>query len=155
ALAVVVIGHNTAGVALTVIEGLNLTGFVRPEDLATLLAAAVIGLLWIRARIGRDLRREAMAHGVWIGIGILALTMIWGVATLVGGGAVPLLRLGVPTTTVTGWPLVDAAIAWVLGFAVTLPTVGGGEALARAAHEFQPPRVEALKRTRFLTVVFA
>ena len=33
--------------------------------------------------------------------------------------------------------------------------IGGGEALARAAHEFPPPRLDALRRTGNLTVVFA
>ncbi|MGB7219054.1 MAG: magnesium transporter [Vicinamibacterales bacterium] len=48
----------------------------------------------------------------------------------------------------------DAVLAWVLGVALTLPMVGGGEALARAAHEFEPPRVDALRRTSLLTVLF-
>ena len=43
----------------------------------------------------------------------------------------------------------------MLGFALTLPVLGGGEALARAAHEFPPPRVQALRRTGLLTVLFA
>lgn len=101
ALAGVVVGHNTAGVALTVISGLRLTGYVTPEDLAMLLAAAVIGLLWIRARIGRGLGRQAMARGVWTGIAILALAMIWGVATLAIGAAAPFTTLGSPPPSVT------------------------------------------------------
>ncbi len=156
ALACVVVGQNTAGVAATAIGGLRLQGFVRPEDFATILAAAAIGLLWIRARIGRDFSRNAMARGVWIGVGILMLTMIWGVVTLVDGTAVRVAVLATPPplVTMTGRPVVDAVLAWVVGFGLVLPAVGGGEALARAAHEFQPPRVDALRRTRFLTVVF-
>ena len=41
--------------------------------------------------------------------------------------------------------------ACLLGFALALPVVGGGEALARAAHELPPPRVQALRRTGLLT----
>ena len=41
----------------------------------------------------------------------------------------------------------DTALAWLLGFALTLPVVGGGEALAHAAPELPPPRVQALRRT--------
>ena len=47
------------------------------------------------------------------------------------------------------------ALAILLGFALTLPVLGGGEALARAAHELPPPRVQALRRTGLLTVLFA
>lgn len=56
---------------------------------------------------------------------------------------------------ITDWSLIDAALAYVLGFALTLPVVGGGEALARAAHGFPPPRVHALRRTGLLTLFFA
>ncbi len=50
---------------------------------------------------------------------------------------------------------IDAALTYLLGFALTLTVIGGGEALARAAHEFPPPRVHALRRTGFLTFLFA
>ena len=56
---------------------------------------------------------------------------------------------------VTGWPVADTVIFCLLGFALALPVVGGGEALARAAHELPPPRVQALRRTGLLTVLFA
>ncbi len=42
-----------------------------------------------------------------------------------------------------------------LGFALALPVVGGGEVLSRAAHELPPPRVQGLRRTGQLTVLFA
>ena len=157
ALACVVVGHYVAGVAVTAIAGWRFTGYVRPEDLATLLAVGAIGLLWIRARIGRDIGRDTMARGVWIGVGILALTMMWGVVTLARGSAAPVAALASPPppVAVTGWSLIDAALVYVLGFALTLTVIGGGEALARAAHEFPPPRVHALRRTGLLTVFFA
>ena len=89
ALACVVIGHYTAGVTVTAIAGWRFSRYVTPEDPATLLAAAAIGLLWFRARIGRDIGRDAIARAVWIGIGILALTIIWGVLTLTFGSSLP------------------------------------------------------------------
>ncbi len=42
-----------------------------------------------------------------------------------------------------------------LGIALALPTVGSGEALIRAAHDFPPPRVQALRRTSLLVIAFA
>jgi hypothetical protein len=121
ALACVLIGHYAAGVSVIAIAGRRFTGYVRPEDLATLIAVAAIGLLWIRARIGHDIGREAMARSIWIGIGILALTMVWGLATLAGGSAAPLTTLGSPPApiVVTGWPGVDAALIYVVGVALT------------------------------------
>ena len=155
ALACVLIGHYAASVSVIAIAGRRFTGYVRPEDFATLLAVAAIGLLWVRARIGHDIGREAMARGVWIGIGILALIMVWGVTTLARGAIVT--PLGPPpfSMAVTGWSSVDAALIYVLGVALTLPVIGSGEVLARAAREVQPPRVQALRRTALLTVFFA
>ena len=46
-------------------------------------------------------------------------------------------------------------LAYVLGLALTLTVVGGGDALARAAYELPPPRVYALRRTARLTLLFA
>jgi magnesium transporter len=97
-----------------------------------------------------------MARGIWIGVVILLIMLVWGLVTFVRGAVpVPSLALQVPSVALTGWSPVDAALAIVLGFALTLPVVGGGEALARAAHELPPPRVRALGRTSLLTVLFS
>ena len=155
ALASVVIGHYVASVSATAIAGLRFTGFVRPEDLATLIAIAVIALLWLPTRIGRDVGRDALARGVWIGVAILLVTIAWGVATAARGVVFSSLAVPPPVAAITPWAPLDMALAILLGFALTLPVLGGGEALARAAHEFPPPRVQALRRTGRLTVLFA
>ena len=157
ALACLVAGHYVAGVTVTAIAGLRFTRYAAGEDLATLLAVSALALFWIRARIGRDVGRETMARGVWIGVGLLTLTMIWGAITLAVGSHAPfaVLTSPPPLVALTGWPLVDRALVYVFGFALTLTVVGGGDALARAAHEFPPPRVHALRRTGRLTLFFA
>ncbi len=155
ALACVVVGHYVAGVSATAIGGWRFTGNVRPEDLTTLIAAGVIGLLWLRARLGREVTRDTLARAVWIGIGIVVLAMVWGVITLARRGfdLSPLL-VPPPTPAITPWRPLDVVLAYVLGFALTLPVIGGGDALARAAHELTPPRVRALRRTALLALVF-
>jgi len=157
ALAAVVVGHYLSGVAVTAIAGLRFTRFVQPEDVSTVLAVGAIGVLWVRARLGREIGRAAIAKGVWIGIGIVVATMVWGVVTLARAGATPLTSLvSIPSPTpITGWPAVDAGFAMVLGFALTLTVIGGGEAIARAAQEFPPPRINALRRTTQLILLFA
>ena len=59
-----------------------------------------------------------------------------------------------PPATRTGDALIDTPVAYLLGLALTLCLLGSGEALTRAAHEFPPPRLPALKRTGLLTVAF-
>ncbi len=156
ALAAVVAGHYVAGVAVTAIAGWRFRGLVRSEDLAAVLAVGAIGFLWLRVRIGRDLDRDTTARGVWTGVGILTISMVWGVITVVRDGAVPLATFASlpPPIDVTGWPLINTTLACLVGFALTVPAVGGGEALAKAANEFPPPRVHALRRTAVLTLVF-
>jgi magnesium transporter len=157
ALSSVIVGHYLSGVIGTAIAGWQFTGFVRPEDLATIIAVTVITLLWIRGRIGRDLSREALSRGAWAGIGVLAVTIVWAAISVIRS---PDLHLGdlisAPRAVeVTGWTSVDRILVYIVGLALTLAVVGGGDVLNHAAREFPPPRVRALRRTGILTLIFA
>jgi magnesium transporter len=155
ALAGVLIGHYVGGAVAAIAEW-RFTGYVTPEDLATLIAVGVIGVLWIRARTGRDVGRDTVARLVWIGVAILALTVIWGVITLSRDRtALTPLTLTVSAAPITGWPFIDIALACLTGMALTLTVIGGGDVLVRAAHDLPQPRVRALAHTSVLTLVFA
>ena len=52
ALACVLVGQYASTVALTAIAGLRLTGYVRPEDFATVVAVLMVALLWLRLESG-------------------------------------------------------------------------------------------------------
>jgi len=156
ALAAVLIGHYAVGLVITVPESGRLTRFVGPEDLANVIAVFASGLLWIRARLGRGLSRDTLARGIWVSVGILLAVMVWGVFTLVHTGvpAAETLSSRPPLIALTGVPPLDVALTLLLGLALALPMVGGGDALARSAHEFAPPRITALRRISRLTVLF-
>jgi magnesium transporter len=156
ALASVVIGHYVASVSATAIAGWRFTGSVRPEDLATPVAIGILGALWLAARVGRDVGRDATARAIWIGVAVLVITILWGVMTLLGGDArLSTVAVAPPIASVSGWRPLDAALTLLFGFGLTLPVIGGGEALTRDAHELPLPRVQALRRTGLLTVIFA
>jgi magnesium transporter len=155
ALTAVIAGHYASGVAVTAIAGLRLTGLLRPEDFATMLAVVIVGLLWIRARVGLDLRSDTIARGVWIGVGVLVVTVVWSLASAIQAAAPLGVLVSLPAPAPTLRWYLDAGLTCLLGLCLTLPTIGGGEALAQAAHELQPPRVQALRRTALLTLVFA
>jgi magnesium transporter len=157
ALASIIVGHYLAGVSAIVIGGWRFTGFVRPEDLATLLAVLAIGVLWIRARLGRDIGRDTMARAVWVGVAILAVCVVWGVVTVARGSAAPLGTLASlpPQLNAHGSTLIDRVSTFVLGWALTLSVIGGGEVLGRSAYEFPPPRIPALRRTALVTFLFS
>ena len=155
ALSVVIAGHYASGVVLTAIAGWRLTGLLRPEDFATMLAVVVVGLLWIRARVGLDLRSDTIARGVWIGVAVLVVTVAWSAVSAVRT-AVPVASLvSLPTPVPTVRWYLGAGLSCLLGLYLALPSIGGGEALAQAAHELPPPRVQALRRTALVTLVFA
>ena len=154
ALACVVIGQYASTVALTAIAGWRLTGWVRPEDFATIVAVFLVGLLWLRARIGLDLTPDRIARAVWIAVGILTLMTVWGLVSL-ARGPVPweILASPPPPSGITRWHVVDVVLVYLFGFSLALPTIGGGDAVARAAHELRPPRLQALQRTSLLVSI--
>ncbi len=156
ALACVVIGHYVASVSGTAIAGWRFTGFVRPEDFATVVAVATIGVLWLPTRLGRDIGRETLARAVWVAAAILVCAIVSGATSLVrDGAAVSTLVAVPPIAPITGFAPLDAVLAVLVGMALALPVVGGSEVLSRAAHELPPPRVQGLRRTGHLTVLFA
>jgi magnesium transporter len=154
-LSAVIVGHYAADVAVQGVAGLRFEGSVSAEELATLLAAIVIGSLWLRLRLGRDLDADLSARAVWVGVAILTVMM--------GVGIGALLRRGVSAITpAVSWPttfaegdLITAVVMVLIAFAHTLPMFGGGESLARTARDIAPPRVPALRRTALLTVLFS
>jgi magnesium transporter len=155
ALACIVAGHYIADVPVIAVVGPRLAGRLTAEELSTVLAAILIGLLWIRARLGVDLSREAIAKGVWIGIGVLVVLAGWAVFTLIFTRE--------PASLIAFRGLIDSlpapaqnnVLAYLTGLALALPAIGGGEALTREAHSLPPPRVRALKRTAMLVTLFA
>lgn len=154
ALAAVVIGHYVGGVVVTAIAGLRFTRFARPQDLAAILAVAAVGGLWVQSRLGRGGQRDVVYRAIWIGVGILLVATAWGGASLLAGVGTPTAILHAPTANpTTAWLVPNMAGAYVLGLALTFTAVGGGEALAHAAHDFPPPRLPALYRTAQLTVL--
>jgi magnesium transporter len=156
-LACVVVGHYVAGVTTTAVAGSRLSGHVTTESLSALFAVSVVGLLWIRARLGLEMPPGAIARSVWIGVGVLSVVCVWGViSALVNRDASwNVLAAAHLRMRSDSWWALDAVLPAFFGLALALPTVGGGEALARMAHEFQPPRVLALRRTGRVVILFA
>ncbi len=144
-------GHYAAGALVPAIRGQTIAG----EELATVVAVGLVGLLWMRARIGLSWTRDAMARGIWVGTSLLTVVAAWALVSL-RHGVPPLsgLLVGPPVTSWTPWPAANVGLAWLFGLALAVPAIGGGEALSRAAHEFAPPRLQALRRTRLVVLLF-
>ncbi len=156
ALACVLVGHHVADFVVAAIAGWPATARLTSEEVAGVLATVLLGVLWLRARMGHDLPSRLVARGVWIGVGVLAGVVVWGAVTLVRHH-VPLdVLVGVPTPGLggSGWWIADVAMTLLVGLALTVPLLGGGDALSRGAHEYQPPRIQALRRTGTIVSLF-
>src|SRR6185369_8209383 len=86
-----------------------------------------------------------VARGIWVAIGVLLLTTLWGLSTL--------SRAHLPWTFLAGPAPRLGLMPALFGLALVLVSVGGGDALAREAHEFLPPRVPSLRRTGLFVAV--
>jgi magnesium transporter len=150
ALAAVVTGHYVALVLAPRLRG-TVAGAVAGQELATVIGVAVIGLLWMRARIGLSWPRDLMARGVWLAVGVLAVLAVWAAASLRHATVPPAAFLHPPQAPHwTPLPALDGVIFWWSALILTLQAIGGGDALSRVAHDFAPPRLVSLRRMRTL-----
>jgi magnesium transporter len=126
------------------------------RDLSTLVGVLLLGALWIRARHGYPVRSALVGRRVWIGVGVLGVTVVWGVATAIARSRWPLIPVPHPSQTfamfaVEGWRQQLAGVAAIIGMGFVslghaLPAVGSVESLTRAAAELPPPRIQSLRR---------
>jgi len=153
ALAALVAGHYAAEVLVPVARPVR--DLAALADVATMAAVIVIGVVWIRARTGHDTVGTRAGRRIWTGLALLALLVVWGSLSLrrtpVHVGALFALT---PAPAWTPWPPFNTVLQIVLGFGLALPAVGGGDALSRAAHDFAPPRLKALRRIALGATLF-
>jgi magnesium transporter len=142
-----VAAHYGAGLVVTR-EALAFAGGMAAEEFTVVLAIVLVGLLWIRARIGFDLDSDAIARGIWVGVVILAVVAVWGTATLVREKTLldQFITPAVPAASIR---------TYLLALALVLPVVGGGDVLAHSAYELPPPRVDGLRRIGRLVVLYS
>jgi magnesium transporter len=144
ALACAVVGHYTSFVAAAAIEGWRPLARFDLQEFPILMAVALVGLLWIRTRLGLELSPTTQARGVWVAIGLLALTTGWAAWTCLGRApATPILPSSLPSI---------GPLTALFGLALASLAIGGGDSLSREAHEFPQPRVQGLRRTGLLVI---
>jgi magnesium transporter len=137
ALACATVAHYGSGITATAVASLGPARRLTAEELGTVVAVGLLCTIWIRTRLGRNLGSTLIAQGIWVGVGLLTMLAVAGIVTA-RYQHVALISL----------PPID--LHWraaVLSAALAVVAIGGGDALAREAHEFAPPRVRALRRT--------
>jgi len=156
ALACVLVGHHVSDFVVAAIAGWPATARLTSEEVAGVLAVVLLGVLWLRARMGQALSSRLVARGVWVGVGILTGVVAWAAVTVVRHH-IPLdavVPFAAPAMGRVGWWPADAALTLLVTLAIAVPLLGGGDALARSAHEYQPPRIQALRRTGTIVSIY-
>jgi len=161
ALAALVAGHY--GFAFLSTVGQSVPAGIH-TDLPTLGAVSLIGLLWIRARLGHLSSPGRVERLIWIVAGVLALVVVWGFATVAirshWPALVPRPHLDLSRPAGSGW-LRTVGLAWwavsivLAGVGQALPATGTGEPLTRGAAELPRPRVRSLRRVASAATLFA
>jgi hypothetical protein len=152
ALCSVLCGQYAAGIAGGWVAEWSLTARLTVQELVTVGAILLIGILWARSRLRLQVPSSALARAVWAGVIMLA--------ALVTVGIVATVRQGIPVFAVSltaPWSdqgVSASALQLLTAFALVFPLLGGGGALGRTAREFAPPRVQSVRRAAFFVVLF-
>jgi magnesium transporter len=133
----------------------SVTAQLTVQELVVVGAVILIGLLWSRARIGFQIPSTQVARAIWIAVLVMLTIILLGAIAIVKTH-VPLLEQSLASLRGTdNSTFLQRTLGLLWSFALVLPALGGGDALARAAHELAPPRLQALRRTSFLVAFFA
>jgi magnesium transporter len=150
-LACVLCGQYAVSFGLGWISRWSVTAQLSVQELVTVGAIILIGILWTRAGLGVTLSSNAMARCVWAGVLVILTLSVIGMVLTVSHD-IPLLT---PTfEPVSQGSLPRQALQWLMAIAIVLPVLGGGGSLGRAAGEFAPPRLHAVRRTAFFVALF-
>jgi len=149
ALACVLCGQYAVSFGAVWMARWSVTARLTVQELVTVGAIILIGLLWIRFRLGLHVPPAAVARTLWLGVAMMGTLIVIGAATISwNSSAIGFSLLSFGSRSII------RQVQWVLGgFALAFPVLGGGDALARVAHEFAPPRLPTLRRTSFFVVV--
>jgi magnesium transporter len=154
-MACVLCGRYSVSFGAAWISEWSVTARLTLQELVVVGATILIGLVWTHSRIGFPrFPSGAIARGVWIGVGVISGLIVFGMTTLRRQDLSLIANsLRLPLGFEGGSPI-QQVLVFLAAFALVLPVVGGGEALARVAQEFAPPRLQSLRRTSFYVVVF-
>jgi magnesium transporter len=155
AMACVLCGQYAVSFGAAWIAEWSVTARLTVQELVVVGATILIGLLWTRSRLGFPLPSSATAKAVWIGFGIIGTFIVFGaVALMRQHTSLFAFSWVLPRGVDLDASLINQVLQFLAAFAFVLPVLGGGDVVARVAHEFAAPRLQAVLRTSFFVVVF-
>ena len=155
AMAAVVFGHYASALLFTLVGGTPLFRRAAAADVAAVIGLALLGWLWLRARLGRLLTPARRARHVWGSMAVLAVLLLWSLGSVIARGAWPQFPSLSETTAPiggVGWRQQLGSAVWVLvgllaAFGRAAPAIGVADSIRRVVHELAPPRSAGLRRT--------
>ncbi len=120
-------------------------------DVTSVAAALLVGVLWLRARLGQPWSVRVLGRWTWMPVVILVGVSLWGLSTYAAKfpGLPP---LAAPLPDLGG--MLQALVAGLAGVGIALPAVGGVSALTRRASELPQPRLRSLQNLVTLAGIF-
>src|SRR4030095_6087754 len=108
----------------------SVTARLTVQEIVTVGAIFLIGLLWTRSRLRFQVPSSTVARGIWVGFLMLAALTIVGVVA-VQPQQIPVLTISMelPWGDAPGTSAFGAGISLFVGFALVLPLLGGGGSL--------------------------
>jgi magnesium transporter len=117
------------------------------EDLAALMAAALVGTLWLRARTGYSLTTTALVRWMGFPLAVVTVLTVWGAAT--GNLHTEIIQRSlVEPAPSAGW-LANLPVGWavwLIGLGLVMSGTGSGTGLTRLTSELAAPRLQGLRR---------
>ncbi len=121
-------------------------------DVTSLAAVLLIGVIWLRTRLGQPWSVHALGRWAWLPVVVLVAVSLWGLSSY--AAQFPgLPSLAPPAQDVSG--LLDAILIGLAGVGIALPAVGGSTAVTRRASELQQPRLRSLQHLITLGGIFS
>jgi len=155
ALCCVLCGQYVVSVAGAWIAQWTVTARFTVQEIVTVGAIFLIGLLWTRSRLRFQIPASAFARGIWAGILILVLLSTLGlIAAARHDLSIVAATFESPWSGIEGVTPSFATFRVLLAFGLVLPILGGGGSLGRMAREFAPPRVRSVRRLAFYVFFF-
>jgi magnesium transporter len=155
ALCCVLCGQYVVSVVGAWIAQWTVTARFTVQEIVTVGAIFLIGLLWTRSRLRFQIPASAFARGIWAGILILVLLSTLGlIAAARHDLSIVAATFESPWSGIEGVTPSFATFRVLLAFGLVLPVLGGGGSLGRMAREFAPPRIRSVRRLAFYVFFF-
>jgi len=121
-------------------------------DVTSLAAVLLVGVLWLRTRLGQPWSVHALGRWTWLPVAVLVGVSLWGLSSY-AARFTGLPSVAPPLPDMTG--IAGAILAGLAGVGIALPAVGGGGALTRRASELPQPRLRSLQNLLTLSGIFS